>query len=98
MRRNVAAWKSRVRIYAAAFSDIHVTVEDQIAEADKVVTRTIFRGTHTADFRGIPRTDRRVAADEIQITRIKDGRIAERWSILDMLSLLRQLGVDRIPQ
>ena len=91
------AWKNRVRIYVAAFSDIHVTVEDQIAEGDKVVTRTIFRGTHTGDFRGIPATGRRVAVDEIQITRIRDGRIAERWSILDVLSLLRQLGVDRIP-
>ncbi|HEX6296904.1 MAG TPA: ester cyclase [Burkholderiales bacterium] len=89
-----AAWKERVRIFAAAFSNIQVTVEDQLAEGDKVVTRTIFRGSHTGTFQGIPPTGKRIAADEIQITRIRDGRIAERWSLLDHVSLLKQLGRD----
>jgi len=88
------AWKERVRIFAAAFSDIHVTVEDQVAEGDTVVTRTIFRGTHTETFQGIPATGTRIAADEIQITRMRDGKIAERWSLLDHISLLTQLNRD----
>jgi steroid delta-isomerase-like uncharacterized protein len=88
------AWKERVRIFAAAFTEIQVSVEDQVAEADKVVTRTIFRGTHTGTFQGIAPTGKRIAADEIQITRMKDGKIAERWSLLDHVSLLKQLGRD----
>ncbi len=88
------AWRERVRIFGAAFSQISVTVEDQIAEGDKVVTRTIFRGTHTGTFQGIPATGKRIAADEIQITRMRDGKIAERWSLLDHISLLKQLGLE----
>jgi len=94
---DINAWKDRVRMFAAAFSKIHVTIEDQIAEGDKVVTRTIFGGTHTGSFRGIPTTGRRIAVDEIQITRMKDGKVAERWSLLDVPNLLKQIGVDRIP-
>ncbi len=89
-----SAWKERVRIFAAAFSEIRVTVEDQVAEGDKVVTRTIFRGTHTGTFQGVPATGKRIAADEIQITRLRNDKIAERWSLLDHISLLKQLGRD----
>ena len=74
-----------------------MTVEDQIAEGDKVVTRTVFSGTHSGMFRAIPATGRRVAVDEIQITRMNAGKVAERWSLLDVPSLLKQIGVDRIP-
>jgi predicted ester cyclase len=88
------AWKERVRIFATAFSEIHVTVEDQVAEGDKVVTRTVFRGTHTGTFQGIAATGVRIAADEIQITRMRGGKIAERWSLLDHISILKQLGRD----
>ncbi|MET0166376.1 MAG: ester cyclase, partial [Vicinamibacterales bacterium] len=69
------AWKERLRMFAAAFSEIHVTAEDQVAEGDRVVTRTIFRATHTGLFQGIPASGKRVALDEIQITRIRDGRL-----------------------
>ena len=94
---DINAWKDRVRMYAAAFSEMHIAIEDQIAEGDKVVTRTVFTATHTGTFRGIPATGRRIAVDEIQITRMKDGKVAERWSLLDMPSLLKQIGVDRFP-
>jgi steroid delta-isomerase-like uncharacterized protein len=94
---DINAWKDRVRMFAAGFSDIHVTIEDQIAEGDKVVTRTVFSATHTGTFRGVPPTGRRISADELQITRMKDGKIAERWSLLDIASLLKQLGTDRVP-
>lgn len=94
---DIGAWKGRVQMFAAAFSDMNVDIHDQIAEGDKVTTRTVWSGTHTAIFRGIPATGRRVAMDEIQITRMRDGKIAERWSLADVPSLLQQLGVDRIP-
>lgn len=94
---DIEAWKDRVRMFAAAFSDMHVTIHDQIAEGDKVVTRTVWSGVHTGSFRGIPATRRRVAADEIQIVRMRDGKVVERWSLLDAPSLFKQLGVDRMP-
>ena len=94
---DINAWKDRVLMFAVAFTDIHVTIHDQVAEGDKVVTRTVFSGIHSGTFRGIPATGHRVAADEIQITRMKDGKVVERWSLLDVPSLLKQIGVDRIP-
>ena len=81
----------------AAFPDVRHTVEDQIAEGDKVVTRTVCSATHTSTFQGIPATGRHVSVAEIQITRMKDGKVAERWSLLDVPSLLKQIGVNRIP-
>ena len=76
-----------------AFPDLHVTVEDMIAEADKVVARDTVTGTHQGDYMGIPPTGKPVAYNEIFIVRIADGRIAETWGIVDVLSQMRQLGV-----
>jgi steroid delta-isomerase-like uncharacterized protein len=75
------------------FPDIHVTVEDTVAEGDRVVTRNTWRGTHLGEFNGIPATGNRVEITGIVIWRIENGMIAERWATIDTLSLLRQLGV-----
>ena len=93
----VTEWKERVRIFTSSFSEVEITLEDVIAEGDKVVTQMIFRGTHTGDFLGIAATGRRVAVDEIQIMRIADGKIVERRSVIDMINLLAQLGATEIP-
>ncbi len=91
------AWKSRVGIFTTSFSDVEITLEDLIAEGDKVVTQMIFRGTHTGEFLGIAPTGKRIAADEIQFMRMKDGMIVERRSVIDMISLLVQIGASDIP-
>ena len=75
------------------FPDIHVTVEDTVAEGDRVVTRNTWRGTHLGEFNGIPATGNRVEITGIVIWRIENGMIAERWATIDTLSLLGQLGV-----
>ena len=75
------------------FPDIHVTVEDLIAEGEKVVVRNTWRGTHRGEFNGIPATGQRVEITGIVIWRIANGLIAERWATIDTLTLLRQLGV-----
>jgi len=77
----------------AAFPDVHYTVEDQIAEGDKVVVRYRFRGTHLGAFQGMPPTGKKVSYTGILIYRIGDGKIAEQWTEFDLLGLLRQLGV-----
>ena len=78
--------------YRAAFPDLRLTVEDLVAEGDKVVHRFTLRGTHAGSFMGIPPTGRFVTAAGIAIDRINDGKVAESWVSLDALNLLRQLG------
>ncbi|MFI6364985.1 ester cyclase [Nocardia sp. NPDC050630] len=75
-----------------AFPDIHVAVEDVIAEGDKVVFRNTVTGTHQGEYRGLPPTGKSVAYNEIFIVRFADGRIAEIWGVVDVFSQLRQLG------
>lgn len=76
-----------------AFPDIHVAIEDVIAEGDKVVYRNTVTGTHQGEYRGLPPTGRSVRYDEIFVLRFADGRIAEIWGVVDVLAQLRQLGV-----
>ncbi|GAB3410012.1 ester cyclase [Flindersiella endophytica] len=76
-----------------AFPDVHVKVEDVIAEGDKVVCRNTVTGTHQGEYRGRPPTGRFVTYDEIFIFRFAGGRIAEIWGVVDLLAQLRQLGV-----
>jgi steroid delta-isomerase-like uncharacterized protein len=74
------------------FPDLRVTVEDLIAEGDKVVGRNLVTGTHHGDYMGLPPTGRSVAYDEIFIFRFVDGRIAETWGVVDVFSQMKQLG------
>jgi steroid delta-isomerase-like uncharacterized protein len=76
-----------------AYPDLHVTIEDLIAEGDKVVVRNTVTGTHRGEYMGIPPTGKSVTYNEIFITRFADGRITETWGVVDVLSQMRQLGV-----
>jgi steroid delta-isomerase-like uncharacterized protein len=76
----------------AAFPDVHFTVEEQIAEGDKVVVRYRFQGTHRGAFQGRAPTHKRITDSGILIYRIADDRIAEQWTEYDLLSLLQQVG------
>ena len=77
----------------AAFPDLHVTVEDVIAEGDKIVQRWTGRGTHQGELMGIPPTGNRVSVDGITISRFKDGKVSEEWEVYDMMGMMQQLGV-----
>jgi len=79
--------------FFAAFPDLQFTVEDMIAEGDKVASRITARGTHKGDFQGIPATGKQVMQTGIDILRIAGGKIVERWGEFDNLGLLQQLGV-----
>ena len=74
------------------FPDLHITVEDLIAEGDKVVGRNSVTGTHQGDYMGVPPTGKSVAYDEIFIFRFSNGRIAETWGVVDVFSQMKQLG------
>ncbi|MHA2231113.1 MAG: ester cyclase [Candidatus Hodarchaeales archaeon] len=76
------------------FPDFHLTIEDQIAEGDKVVTRVIFHGTHKGELMGVIPTGKQVEYAGIAIDRISDGKVTEMWHVSDDLGMLRQLGLD----
>jgi predicted ester cyclase len=75
------------------YSDLQITVEDLIAEGDKVVGRNSVTGTNNGEFMGRAPTGKSVTYDEIFIFRFTEGRIAETWGVVDVLSQMRQLGV-----
>jgi steroid delta-isomerase-like uncharacterized protein len=75
-----------------AYPDLHITIEDLIAEDDKVVSRNTVTGTHEGEYMGIPPTGKSVTYKEIIISRFVDGRIAENWAVVDVLSQMKQLG------
>jgi len=77
----------------AAMPDYNVSIDDLIAEGDRVAARFTMRGTHTgADFLGLPASGRKINVTGISIFRIADGKIAEHWANEDALGLLQQLG------
>lgn len=80
-----------------AYPDLHITIEDLIAEGDKVVSRNTVTGTHQGEYMGIPPTGNSVTYNEVIITRFADGRIVETWAVVDVLAQMRQLGVIPTP-
>ena len=75
----------------AAFPDLRLTVEEMVAEGDRVSVRFTARGTHQGEFSGVPPTGSRVAWEVISIVRVAVGKIAERWSQSDVEGLRQQL-------
>ena len=76
-----------------AFPDLHISIEDMIAEGDKVVCRNVVTGTHQGEYMGLPPTGRSVTYNEIFILRFVNGRIAETWGVVDVFAQMKQLGV-----
>lgn len=76
----------------SAFTNIHVAIDDMIAEGDKIVLRFSATGTHVGEFMGIPATGKNFTIMEIRIYRIDNGKIVEHWGLLDQTSMMQQLG------
>jgi steroid delta-isomerase-like uncharacterized protein len=85
--------KQFVGTYRGAFPNGRTTVEDVIAEGDRVAYRWSFRGTHQGELMGIPPTGKEATITGITIDRISGGKIEEEWNNVDQLGVLRQLGV-----
>ncbi|HEY1297935.1 MAG TPA: ester cyclase [Chloroflexota bacterium] len=85
--------KGAVRWLSAAFPDMHMAIDDVIAEGDKVVLLTTMSGTHQAPFWGIPPTGRHFACRHVHVVRIVDGIVVEHWAVRNDLEFLEQLGV-----
>jgi steroid delta-isomerase-like uncharacterized protein len=89
----VEGLKDVLRGLRAAFPDMHWSIEEQIAEGDKVVTRFEWTGTHHGEFFGVPATGRLVKVWGMVIDRLEEGRIKETRIIMDALGMMMQLGV-----
>jgi steroid delta-isomerase-like uncharacterized protein len=88
-----AGYKQFLSIYLSAFPDLHIQIEDQIAEEDRVVSRFTAHGTHKSELMGIPATGKAVTVSGINISRIGGGKVQERWEEADTMGLMQQLGV-----
>ena len=90
--------KQLVTVYRNAFPDIHFTIDEQIAEGDKVVTRWTGHGTHQGELAGIPATGKSSTVTGINVDRVVNGKIAESWGIFDQFGMMQQLGVIPTPE
>jgi steroid delta-isomerase-like uncharacterized protein len=90
---NLDGLKSFAGTFRGSFPDWHSTVEELIAEGDRVAERWTGRGTHRGELQGIPPTGKRVEVPGSVFYRIVDGKIVEFRGQLDMMSLMQQLGV-----
>lgn len=87
------AMKGAVQAFLTGFPDMQVTIEDVLAEGDRVATRGYFTGTHKGEFNGIPATGKSIKVDYCDIWRLENGKAIENWVQMDMMGLLQQLGV-----
>jgi steroid delta-isomerase-like uncharacterized protein len=90
--RGVAALVAFLREFREAFPDFHDTIDDQVAEGDKVVTRVTSAGTHRGPLMGLQPTNKRASWMAINIDRIEGGKIVEEWVCWDLFGMMQQLG------
>jgi len=90
--QGIEDFRAFVQAFRSAFPDLHINIDDQIAEDEKVCTRITISGTHLSDFLGLPETGKKAHVQGVVISRLQDGLILEEWELLDQFTLLQQLG------
>ena len=86
--------KRSIERVAGGLADVEFSIDDLIAEGDRVAARLTTSATHVGTFMGMPATNRRYTIEEIHIFRIRDGQVVEHWHTFDRMSLMQQLGVE----
>jgi steroid delta-isomerase-like uncharacterized protein len=89
--------KAEIEYFRNAVPDLTYTIEEQIAEGDKVVTRYTVSGTHQGEFFGVAPTGERIRMTGISIDRFEGGKMVEEWPEYDLLGVMRQLGAVPAP-
>ena len=89
--------RQTITMFLTAFPDLHLTLEDIIAEGDKVVVRWTMRGTHQGASLGMPPTGKQFTLPGISLVRLDEGMAAETWVSFDQLVMLQQLGLAPAP-
>jgi steroid delta-isomerase-like uncharacterized protein len=90
--RGLDGWKQVVTSYLTAFPDLSFTIEDQIAEGDKVATRYTAHGTHRGELAGVAASGRVVAVPCLAVDRIVDGKVVETFEVFDQLGMFAAIG------
>jgi steroid delta-isomerase-like uncharacterized protein len=85
--------KQLVMMYRTGYPDLVFTIEDLLADGDKVIVRWSCAGTHRGELMGIPATGKRTTTSGISISRFEGGKVVEEWVRWDALGWLQQLGV-----
>jgi len=94
----LAGFKAYVTMLRGAFPDLHLTVEDVVAEGETVVVRATARGSMKGDFLGRKATGKTATWTEIHIGRLAAGKVVEHWATIDQLGMLQQLGLVATPE
>ena len=89
----VAEVKRSIGDFVKAFPDMKTTIDDVIAEGDKVVIRSTFTGTNTGEFMGMPATGKKVTVGGIDIVEIKGDKLGDHWGYVDSPAMMEQLGL-----
>ena len=85
-------WAGFMQMFTTAFPDARITVDGDISEGDVVSSRWTIRGTHQAEFQGVPATGKPVSIAGVDFSRVADGKIAEHWAQFDILGVMVQIG------
>jgi steroid delta-isomerase-like uncharacterized protein len=93
----IDAFKAFITMVTGAFPDLHIHVEDIVAERGKAAVRLVIEGTHRGPLGNIAPTGKKARWTGIDIVEVAEGKIAARWSERDLLGLMQQLGVVRLP-
>ena len=79
--------------FMQAFPDLHFTIEDIVADGDRVASRMTATGTHTGEYMGKPATGNKVSCSVFGIARVAEGKLVEHWGVTDELHLMEQIGL-----
>ena len=90
--KNLAEFKQSARGLFSAFPDLVLTIDDLVAEGNKVTKRWTARGTHKGEYLGIPASGNSLNVTGISVYRVADGKFAECWHLADALTMMQQLG------
>jgi predicted ester cyclase len=93
----VARFRELLAGFLESFPDMHVTIEDVVADGDRVVMRVTYRGTHLGEYQGIAPTGRTVGVGGLEMFLILGGRIVQHWHETDHLGILQQIGCRLVP-
>ena len=93
VRRGPAEMKEHVLGWLMSFPDLRFTIEQMIAEGDRVVSQLAMEGTHQGAWMGIPPTGRRLQIRMVTVHRIAKNKIAEDWVLVESLGFFQQLGM-----
>ena len=91
--RDPESLKQHIREWVKAFPDLQFTLEQTVANGDRVASQMTMRGTHTAEWMGVSPTGKQISIAMMTIHRIEAGKIVEDWVLVDSLGFFQQLGL-----